>query len=207
LETGDVITYLIAVVGLAVGVIAALVSRRHDREQQARPILLEPSTSFARATLRALAAMRHVTPPWVPTASRLPHRNEELLNDAALRGVRLDACRIALDDVRPERAAVRLVFHPSSRAAALSADVLGELRSVLEAAEHFYAAYDSAVVVGRGGTWREQENEELRERYLLGRRKVYERLDRFLEEVAQRLIRPSWNPRRYASERTKSGEA
>jgi hypothetical protein len=86
----------------------------------------------------------------------------------------------------------RRVFYPRSRAALVFA-------GAFEAVEHFYAAYDSANRVGMGEAWRERESDELRGKYKLIRTEVYERLDRFLEEVAQGLIRPSWNPRRYAS--------
>jgi hypothetical protein len=200
MDLGDVIAFLIGIAGLAAGVIAALVSRRHDREQQARPILLEPATDFARAALRALAAMRYVTPPWSSTDSRRPHRNENLVSDPIGRHERLEICRAALDEVRFDRAAVRLIFSPNSRAAAVSAEVLGELRFVFETAEQFFLEYETANSIGEGEVWRHSTGNEIREAYMLGRSRVYERLDWFFEEVGERLVRPSWNPRKYASD-------
>lgn len=197
MSVGDVVTLSVALVGAAVALIAALVSRRHDREQQARPILLDPATTFARATLAALAAMRYITPPWPPSEPNRPHRNEALLEDVAIREQRIEVCRKALDDVRSARAAVRLVFHPDSLAAGWSWSVLVHLRIALEEAEGFYLDFDSKKLHGEDVDWREGDGKATRDAYLGTRQRVYGFLDQFYGEVAKRLIIPSWDPRKY----------
>jgi len=200
-SVADVVTLSVALVGLAVGLIAALVSRRHDREQQARPILLEPATTFARATLAALAAMRYVTPPWPPSELRKPHRNEGILGNVSTREQRLEPCRKALDDVRSARAAVRLVFHPDSLVAGWSWSVLVHLRAALEQSEGFYLDFDEAQLRGENDSWREEIGKSTRDSYKETRRLVYRSLDQFYVSVAERLIRPSWDPKEYNQRR------
>ena len=197
MSLADAVTLTIGLVGLVAGVVAALVSRRHDREQQARPILLEPATAFARATLAALAAMRYVTPPWPLSNLSKPHRNDGLLSDVSTREKRMEPCRKALDDVRSARAAVRLVFHPDSLAAGWSWSVLVHLRTALEQAEGFYRDFDHAKLRGEDESWRGEISTSLRDSYKETRKRVYQSLDQFYVEVAKRLIRPSWNRKRY----------
>jgi hypothetical protein len=197
MTVGDIVTLSVALAGLAVGVVAALVSRRHDREQQARPLLLDPATTFARATLAALAAMRYVTPPWPPSEPKGPHRNEAMLADVLAREQRMEVCRKALDDVRSARAAVRLVFHPESLAAGWAWSVLVYLRAALEGAEGFYRDHDDAKLRGEDDRWREGAGRSIRDTYKRDRLRVYQSLDQFYVDVAKRLIRPSWDPKKY----------
>lgn len=182
---------------MTVGDMVTLVSKRHDREQQARPLLLDPATTFARATLAALAAMRYVTPPWPPSELKGPHRNEAMLGDISAREQRMEVCRKALDEVRSARAAVRLVFHPESLAAGCAWSVLVYLRAALERAEGFYFAHDGAKSHGEDQSWREGAGRSIRDAYKENRLRVYQSLDQFYVDVAKRLIRPSWDPKKY----------
>ncbi|MDH6237097.1 hypothetical protein [Cryobacterium sp. CG_9.6] len=197
MSVGDNVTVFVALVGLAVGLFAALESRRHDRQQQARPILLEPAATFVRAAHAALAALRYVTPPSVSEREK-PHRNEELLANVTERQERMKSCRMTVDDVRSARAAVWLVLHPNSLAAGLSWEVVLHLRHALEQAEDFYRDFDQAQENGEEENWRRGAGTCARDSYKETRSQVYNDLDKFCVDVAKRLIKPSWDPRKYA---------
>jgi hypothetical protein len=183
-----------AAVSFLAAVLVAFLSRLHDRQQQARVVLLAPAQDFARHALASLAALRYVSPPQASSTSRRPDRNAVLLTDPVLRERRLQACREAIDLVRRTRGDVRLVFHPMSWAAEFSRRVLMQLRLCLESAETFYADYDAATASGSHGWLSQDAARGERERYESHRQSAYEELDGFFEDVAERLVKPSWNP-------------
>lgn len=190
-----------AAVSFLAAVLVAYVSRLHDRQQQARVVLLAPAQEFARNALATLAALRYVSPPQVSSSSPMPDRNEVLLTNPVLREQRLQTCRQAIDAVRRTRGDVRLVFHPKSWAAEFSRRVLMQLRLCLESAETFYADYDEATASGFSD-WVRGEGARLgRERYEAHRQSAYEELDGFFEDVAERLVKPSWDPSRIEAAR------
>jgi len=185
----------VAVLGLIGALVAALLSRSSDRQQQARPVLLEPAQEYARTALAALAALRYVTPPPIYQGGTRPHRNEGLLKDTEQRERRLADCREAIDKVRYTRARVRLVFHPKSVAAELSREVLAELRLSLEAAENYYASFDETGL-SDPKRWRHGPGRAIRKQYKDYRMLAYQHLDDFFEDVAERLEKPTWDPLR-----------
>jgi hypothetical protein len=187
------IPLLVALVGAAIALAGSALARRHDRQQQARTFLLHSSERFARAAITALAALRRVTPPKRAVAGGVAHRNERLLADASARERALKACRRAIDEVRVERASIRLDFHPKSWPAEWSRCTLAYLRTALEAAETYYAehaAQDASTV----DAWRRSSGDELRSKYKGARAKAYWALDNFFDAVATRLVSPTWNP-------------
>lgn len=186
-----------ATVALLGALVVALISRRHDRQQQARTVLLEPADAYASAALAVMAKLRRVAPPTFPHSSLVPHRNAHLLDQTDRRDQLLVECRELLDVVRVTRARVRLAFHPRSSAAEQARAVLAGLRASLEAAEEFYSAYDAGRAAG--GELPEVEWDGLRDRYKAPRAATYQHLDDFFDEVAQRLVSPSWDPRKVAS--------
>jgi hypothetical protein len=188
------IPLVVAVIGVASGIYAALLSRRHDREQQARPVLLGPAEEYAKCCLTALAALRYVTPPHCPPRPGRVHRNAVLLLDAAQTEERLQACRDAIDRVRTARADVRLVFHPTSRSAEFSRRVLMHLRFCLEHAEAFYVAYRESESTDPEMWCTDPQAQARRGAYKEERASAYRELDAFFENVSERLIHPSWNP-------------
>lgn len=183
---------LAALVGLVGVTLAALVSRRHDRDQQARQMMLDPSGAFARSTLAALAQLRYVTPP--DTLESRPHRNDVLLSDMELRTKRLVECEGAIDQVREARAGVTLVFHPKSWPAEHAKMIGAVLRECFELVESFYDLADQAAARGRADEWRGTELQELRLKYMTKRRDVRKFLNAFYDAVALRMVRPSWGP-------------
>jgi hypothetical protein len=183
---------VVAVLGLLGAQFLAILSRRHDRQQTARAALVEPAREFARAAIEALAALRYVTPPATGTGQSV-HRNLVLLTDVAERTTRLHLASVAIDAVRATRAGVRLAFHPKSWAAEYSRQVLAALRNSLESAEEFYAAHDEHA---GSREWMDASAPELRRTYKQHRNDVYEALDRFFDDVAERLQDPTWNPRK-----------
>lgn len=187
------IPLIVAFVGAAIALASAALARRHDRQQQARTFLLGSSERFARAAITALAALRRVTPPPPREPGALAHRNERLLEDVAARDRALKACRHALDNVRVERASIRLDFHPKSWPAEWSRCTLAYLRTALEAAERFYAEY-TVQDVSEVEAWRRSTGDRLRMEYKASRAKVYWALDSFFDAVAIRLVSPTWNP-------------
>ena len=181
-----------AVVGAVLGVLSALAvatqRHKHDRHQQARLLLLPPAEEFARSVVASLAALRYVTPPTASAPAQPQNRNAVLLTDRQLREDRLELCREKIDIVRQARAHVRLVFQPQSWAAEMSRRVLMDLRNCLESAEHFYLLYDDLEATNR-------EVVEHAARYTGARKEAYVDLDTFFEEVAERLVKPSWGTR------------
>jgi len=188
---------LIGVIGGLVGaLVVALVSHQHDRQQQGRATLLAPAEHFSRSALKSLALLRYVTPPGTAATRGRRHRNECVLEDAEERRRRLIACRSAIDVVRADRAHVRLAYHPESRVAASSQRVLGQLRDCLEAAENFFDDYDEAAAKGNAEQWRRTDGHSARDGYKKLRKKTYNALEQFHKDVAVRLQKPSWNPRK-----------
>ncbi len=187
---------LVGLLAATAALVGAMLARRHDRQQQARVLMIAPAESFSRATLAALAALRHVTPPSTNTEDVLPHRNDFLLTSVDVRNERLAACHDALDQVRIERAHVRLMFHPSSWSAEWSRRVLAHLRHCIQDAERFYMEHDASVASGDERLWQSERREPLRDSYKSERAFTYAALDEFFDDVAVRLIRPTWNPRR-----------
>lgn len=185
-------TIVAAVAGGMIAVLSSVVvagqARRHDREQQARLVLVAPAEEFARSAVASLAALRYVTPPVAEAEGRVPHRNAALLTDRRLREDRLTGCRTAVDHVRRARAHVRLVYQPESWPAEMSRRVLADLRACLEAAEAFYAVYDDRRR-SDVDAWAEVSS------YSRARRDAYVDLDTFFEAVGERLARPSWDAR------------
>jgi hypothetical protein len=190
------IPVVVATIGLLGGQILALLSRRHDRQQSARTTLLEPARKFATATLEALASLREVTPPEALPPGGPGHRNYRLLSDIPERHARLLAAAKAIDAVRAARADVRLTFHPKSWAAEHSRQALACLRLSLESAERFYAAHDEQA---DPAAWFADSSPALRAAYKQHRRQAYDALDLFFDDVAQRLHRPTWDPRKIAA--------
>ena len=188
---------IVAAIGFVGGLATAYMGRRKDREQQARTTLLEPADAFAQAALAALAALRYVTPPSTPTPGHGHHRNERLLDDRTSRDALLSACAAKIDAVRVARAQVRLAFHPRSHASEHTRVVLDHLRQCLETAERFYTGHDAAAAdVDLLAAWNSAARTADRNGYKKLRTAAYDELDAFFEDVAARLVRPTWNPRR-----------
>ena len=186
---------VVAVLGVLGAQLLAILSRRHERQQAARSTLFEPAQEFARAAIVALAALRYVTPPELLDAHEPVHRNAILLGDVAERVKRLQSASEAVDAVRATRAGVRLAFHPKSWAAEYSRQVLLALRFCLESSERFYSSHDDRA---DSETWIATSAPALRKVYKKHRDDVYEALDQFFEDVAERLRNPTWNPNRIA---------
>ncbi|RZS64515.1 hypothetical protein EV187_2902 [Agromyces ramosus] len=184
---------LVALVGAAIALAGAALARRHDRQQQARTFLLQSSERFARAAITALAALRSVTPPKRSGPGTAVHRNERLLEDVAARERALKTCRRAIDEVRVERASIRLDFHPKSWPAEWSRCTLAYLRAALETAETFYAEF-AAQADSEVDEWRRSSGDRLRKKYKESRARAYWGLDNFFDAVATRLVAPTWNP-------------
>lgn len=188
------------VLGLAGALVAALISRRHDRQQLSRNILLKSADDFARSALAVLAALRHVTPPTFDPASDFLHRNEGLLSDATELQDRLTAARVALDNLRVVRASVRLSFHPKSWPAEHSRMVLVYLRQASEYADQYYASFDRKFSTveplgDEAAKWRvDGRGFDLRDLYMKSRGMAYQNLEWFFDSVADRLKSPTWNP-------------
>lgn len=187
------IPLLVALIGVTSALLAtlltSLLSRRHQREQQQRELMMRPSEEFARKTLEALAALRYVTPPPLRSPPYLPHRNESLLTDKDERLARLSRCETAIDVVRPARAHLRLVFHPDSAVSDSAQRVLGGLRACEAAASEYYqrAAF---LAEGSEPEWRDGEGRTLREAYKGLRAELYENLDLFFNNVTARMQYP-----------------
>lgn len=194
MDAATITSLVVATIALAGVIVTAYLSRGHDRQQQARSVLVEPAENFARLSLNALAALRYVTPPELRAPPTRPHRNEPLLTGKEERERRLVATRVAIDEVRPTRAHVRLVFHPESTAAEMSRRVLEHLRACLESAEEFYAQHDDAAATGRLNAWQTETRQAARDLYKNNRKRAYDDLDAFFKEVSRRLVRPSWAP-------------
>lgn len=194
METAQIVALAAALLGLAGAVGAALISRRHDRQQQTRALQLPAAQEFVRSAYAGLAALRYVTP---PSRGPTPHRNEELLLDREARVNAFVSAGEKLDSIRSARATVRVVYHPESLAAQLSVWVIGHLRRSLELAEDFYRGYDAAAENGRGEPWRDADGATKRAAYKQDRETVYRLLDEFAAEVAVRMVKPSWNPRKF----------
>ena len=192
LDPSVVIPVTVAVLGLVGAQVLAVLSRRHDRQQSARTTLVEPAHEFATSALAALATLRHVTPPSSPKEGQ-PHRNAPLLLDRTAREERMEACRLAVDSVRVARAGVRLAFHPKSWTAEYSRQTLAALRLCVESAERFYSLHDRE---HDRSAWLATAAPALRSEYKQHRVEVYEALDNFFEDVAERLRAPTWNPSR-----------
>lgn len=189
--TGMTVTLVVAVIGLFGALCVAWDTHRHDRQQQARLVLLEPAEQFARSALAALAALRYVTPPTAPAASVRLHRNEAILAAHAEREKRLTACRRDVDAVRYGRAHLRLVFHPCSSVADWSRLSLEAIRECLELAEIFYEDYDTCVAVGDDvNLWRNGSGNDTRKDYKDCRKLAYRTLDVLFRDVAWCLVKP-----------------
>lgn|GEM_PF-4253375 len=67
---------LVALIGVISALSVALLSKRHQREQQQRDSLLKPSEYFARKAIEALAALRYTTRlPWTGSRTRYTGMN------------------------------------------------------------------------------------------------------------------------------------
>lgn len=181
------VSVLVALIGVISALSVALLSKRHQREQQQRDTMLKPSEDFARKAIEALAALRFISPPSMDPEPHQVHRNESLLSDKEERAKRIERCEVAIDAVRAIRAPMRLVFHPESAVADSSVYVIRELRQCLEAATKYYRRADLS---GASTPWREGEGQTLRDKYLDLRRVVYDDLDVLINDVAARMRRP-----------------
>jgi hypothetical protein len=194
-DTDATIAVVAAILGL-VGVFStSVIAQISSRNQQARQVLFEPARAFARDALGALAALRNLTPPPFRPNDIVTHRNENLLSERALQLDELVRCNEEIDKVRVARADVRLVFLPHSRAAEFTRRVLEAQRKALEAAGRFYAEYE-LVPADERLEWRETRGRDLRDEYKSWRATAYFNLDRFFDDVGDRVRSPSWNPRR-----------
>ncbi|MFE7845929.1 hypothetical protein ACFUTX_12155 [Microbacterium sp. NPDC057407] len=189
------ITLLVAILGLVGVLVSAVISQRASRVQHAREVLFEPAREFARDAYSALAKMRGITPPPLRPGNRLPHRNEDLLADHEVRDKRVAECEEAINRVRTSRADVRLVFLPHSRAAEFTRGVLAAERDALETAVRFYRTFDLLPEAERD-SWRLNDGAALQSQYIQHRRVAYDQLDRFIDDVALRVKKPTWNPRK-----------
>lgn len=186
-DSATQVSVLVALIGVISALSVALLSKRHQREQQQRESMLKPSEDFARKTIEALAALRYISPPSVESEPQQVHRNESLLTDKEERAKRIERCELAIDAVRAIRAPMRLVFHPESSVADSSVYVIRELRQCLEAATTYYRRADLS---GASAAWREGEGNTLRGTYLDLRRVIYDDLDILINDVAARMRRP-----------------
>ncbi|MBT2550480.1 hypothetical protein [Arthrobacter sp. ISL-65] len=192
------VSVLVALIGVISALSVALLSKRHQREQQQRESMLKPSEEFARKTIEALAALRYVSPPSTDPEPHQMHRNESLLTDKEERAKRIERCEVAIDAVRAIRASMRLVFHPESAVADSSVYVIRELRQCLETATKYYRGADLS---GASALWREGDGNALRERYLDLRRVIYDEVDMLINDVARRMRQPLRKHTRFPRQR------
>lgn len=193
----SIATLVAAGIALGATLWSASIVKRHDRQQQARTVLLAPAELFAEAASTALAKLRYVTPP-SSEADGGPsgHRNEPLLVGVSARRRRLGACGAAIDEVRSARARVRVVFHPGSAAAEYTRETLQQLRASLDAAERYYADYDLLDSAADRQEWRAGAGADARKTYKAHRWSAYQALDLFYIDTARRLESPTWDFRR-----------
>ena len=70
------------------------------------------------------------------------------------------------------------------------------LRECLELVESFYAGADGLGEQGLLDGWRETELQDIRLRYISKRRDVRKLLNSFYDSVAQRMVKPTWDPQK-----------
>lgn len=194
MDTENKVALVVAVMSIIGAVLISATTRRHDRQQAARTLMIRPAEDFARQAYKMLAALRYVTPP--DTAQ---HRNAALLEDKDVREKRLAACHVMLDDLRGTRASIALMFGPKSAAAEYARCVLDRLRFCLEICEAFYERHTAAGVPTN--RWQASPSSAWRERYKQLRETAYnDDLKRLFEDVADRMVSPSWNAAPFSGE-------
>lgn len=130
-------------------VIAAFVSgrlsRNNARDEQLRQQMLDVAGSFAGGAMEALARIRDVKPTKKkPGESR--HRNEALWADKQLRQTREERAATAVDQLRPLRGRVNLLFADRRDSGDDTAEKAGRvidcLREMLEISAEFWHCCD-----------------------------------------------------------------
>jgi hypothetical protein len=134
---------------LTSSVVAAFVAGyfgdRNERRKQLRDRRIALAGDFAGGAMAALACLRDYKP-----TTRIGHRNEKLHHDAELREKRAEKAKDSVDQLRPLRGRVWLLFPGRSPAgseeARTAADwaeyVIGRLRAVEEVCDEFGTACD-----------------------------------------------------------------
>lgn len=189
LDLGGGATFVLSLAGSSV--VAAVVSgrwaRNNARDEQLRREMLEVGGSFAGGAMEALARIRDFKPT-KPKPGESRHRNEQLWTDPTLRAARRDRAAAAIDQLRPIRGQVYLIFadrsdsdeHLPHRAG----EVIAQLRAMLEVSTEFWECCD-------GDPDRRQELESSADtRYVAARNEAWWAIDRFCAAAADRMRSP-----------------
>ncbi len=143
----DGVTLLLSLVGSSVvaAAVAGYWARNNARDEQLRQQMLDVSGAFAGGAMEALARIRDFKPT-KKKAGESRHRNEALWSDKQLRLSREERAATAIDQLRPLRGRVHLLFagDPNSRddLAERAGQVITYLREMLEISVEFWHCCD-----------------------------------------------------------------
>jgi sugar phosphate isomerase/epimerase len=169
-------------------VVAGYFGDRNDRRKQLRDQRIALAGDFAGGAMAALACLRDFKP-----TTREGHRNEKLHHDGELRQERATKAKDCVDQLRPLRGRVWVLFPGRSPAgsetARTAADwaeyVIGRLRAVEETCQEFWTACDGLTEADKRG--RAELEAEYGAKYEGYKGWTWAAVDSFTEAVAERI--------------------
>jgi len=162
-------------------------SRSNARDEQLRQQMLDVAGSFSGGAMEALARIRDFKPTKEKSGAAR-HRNEPLWADKPLRQAREERAEAAIDQLRPLRGRVTLLFgdrrNAGDETSKRAGDVIVSLRDMLEISSEFWHCCDDDPQLRRA------LEAEMDERYALARGKAWGAIYDFCDAAAARMHSP-----------------